>query len=547
MKLEQAIQKIKEIPNTTFNRQQKELAIKILQSSPEVEMSELFNFIIQRIKLGLTFDYVPKIAKGQISLIKELVDLNINADSTVEENENKLIIGENFDALKNLLLTHKNKIDLIYIDPPYNTETTKKEGNSMTEQQIATGGGAFSTSTKSKFIYWDKFTRTGWLNFIFERLKLAKDLLTEDGLIFVSIDDNEQAYLRVIMDEIFGEDNFLNQITWVSNKPGNQSTSKPFVETFEYVMVYGKPNSYFWQNKLSKEFLEKEMPLIYVPKNAKVVQNGDQEIRIGENLTLHPFNGNVQTRPSCRYPLFVNFKLNKIYVNKNDCSLPLVEIWPGGNKTDRVWSWSKETTKNNLDKLCLYKNTSGEISIHRKDLRNSFRVRNLILGTSINNKTGTKEVKNLGLDFDFPKPTKLLEVLFSNYKKDENITILDFFAGSGTTAHAVMKMNQKNNGARKFILVTNDENGIGRKVCYERLYRLIKGVSSDGRTWKAKDHPVYSGAKLRVFELQKHNVKLGTNINDLGMDAIKELKKLNPDFKSDNEDIYYRLSSLLQD
>ena len=550
MKLEQAIKKIQEIPNTVFNPEQKDLAVKILQRFPQEEISDLFKFITSRIKLGFTFDYVPKVAKGQISLIKELVDLNINVDSVAEADENKLIIGENFDALKNLLLTHKNKIDLIYIDPPYNTETTKYEGNHLSTQDDSNGGGGTLTpsSNKSKFIYWDKFSRTGWLNFIFERLKLAKNLLTEDGLIFVSIDDNEQAYLKVIMDEIFGEENFLNQITWISNKAGRQISGKPFIKTYEYVLVYGKKESSFWQNELKKTFLHEQMPLIYQKRIQETGEDESGSFVVGENLTQAGVNNfHFQNRPNLWYPLFVNYELNKIFTTKENSKIPLQEIWPGGKKGRHVWRWSKNKVQTSVQKLCLRKNVQGNITIHTKDLRSCFRVRDLILGSSINNKTGNAQIQNLGLKFDHPKPTSLLDILFSSYKSDEEITILDFFAGSGTTAQAIMEMNQRDNGKRKFILVTNDENDIGRQICYERLYRLIKGVSSDGQTWKTKDHPVYQDTKLRVFQLQKHNVKLGTNINDLGIGAIKELKKLNPDFKSDNEDIYYRLSSLLQD
>ena len=141
MKLEQAIKQINNFSDTVISPRQKELAIKILQESSQEDISELFNFIFQRIKLGFRFDFVPQIAKGQISLVQELKELNINTKKEVVENENKLIIGENYDALKNLLLTHKNKIDVIYIDPPYNTEAAKNEGNYLTQREILTGGG----------------------------------------------------------------------------------------------------------------------------------------------------------------------------------------------------------------------------------------------------------------------------------------------------------------------------------------------------------------------------------------------------------------------
>ena len=144
--------------------------------------------------VGFGFDYSPEIAKGRIVLLEEDKKRRINVGDEVTADENKLIIGDNYNALKSLLCTHKGKIDVIYIDPPYNTERASEEGNYSSKEKQGEG----------RFLYKDKFGRTGWLTMMKDRLHKAKDLLSEDGIIFVSIDDNQHAYLKILMDQIFG-------------------------------------------------------------------------------------------------------------------------------------------------------------------------------------------------------------------------------------------------------------------------------------------------------------------------------------------------------
>lgn len=159
---EHYIKKIEELPTTSFNKDQKTLAIKILNNTQDEDLENVYKLLSQRVKTGFVFDSAPAINNQQVAILKEnkklsLYDLNLNQkqyDENELTNDNLLIIGENYDALKNLLLTHKGKIDVIYIDPPYNTDASIKEKNNLSEDEI-------SQKSSNKFVYRDKFSRTG--------------------------------------------------------------------------------------------------------------------------------------------------------------------------------------------------------------------------------------------------------------------------------------------------------------------------------------------------------------------------------------------------
>ena len=193
-------QRIDLIAKESFNLEQKEIAKKLIDVVDVNDLDAAWGLISQRVKTGFVFDEAPEINHNCVAYIKENKTLGVNLENP-NATEHTLIIGENYDALKNLIAVYTDKqgkglIDLIYIDPPYGTEKSKKEGNDYKEEVES-----------KKFIYRDKYTRDGWLNMMNERLKLAKKLLADDGVMFISIDDNEQAYLKVLCDEIFGEDN----------------------------------------------------------------------------------------------------------------------------------------------------------------------------------------------------------------------------------------------------------------------------------------------------------------------------------------------------
>ena len=227
-KKEQIIKQINDFETKYFNEDQKKIMVDIIQNAPEEKAQVYFDFLKYKRKNGFTFDYSPEIAMGRIIKLYEDKQRRLNVDDNTTNKEHKLIIGDNYNALKSLLVTHKNRINIIYIDPPYNTESARTDGNQSSKEGI-----------ESKFIYKDKFGRGGWLNMMKQRLDLAKDLLTDDGVIFVSIDDQEQAYLKVLMDEIFGEENFCNTLIWEKNY-APKSNNKKFSVNHDYVLVYFK-------------------------------------------------------------------------------------------------------------------------------------------------------------------------------------------------------------------------------------------------------------------------------------------------------------------
>ncbi|MGY6172237.1 site-specific DNA-methyltransferase [Candidatus Mycoplasma pogonae] len=535
-----AINTIKNLDTTYLNQDQKRLALKIIESFDEKDdLNALLSFILKRIKIGFTFDETFEVAEGHIAVVNQLKDKNINIknNNLATENENKLIIGENYEALKNLLLTHKEKIDIIYIDPPYNTEKAANDGNNLSSKE----------GQASKFIYKDKFGRNGWLNMMNERLKLAKELLSEDGVIFVSIDDNEQAYLKVLMDEIFGEENFINLITWVSNRKGRQTSNVGLAKTNEYILFYAKNISTQNKIEMNREFLEKLMSNLYDSKDIQIFNDDISDyILLNElqNTNINSFN--IHTRKNLYYPIYTNG--NDISLEKEDNKY--FEILPPKNKDglQGVWRWSKEKVLNEKHNLKVI-NKNGLYKIYTKKRNISYYVKDIIFSSKISTNSGNSLLQTiLKSDFLYPKPTSLIKFL-TQFCSNKNATVLDFFAGSGTTGHAVLEINREDGGSRNFILVTNNENNIGIDVTYERLYRIIngQGTNKENFDWLKNNQP-YSTAKLRVFDIKHFDISIGKttekSIDEIKEIAISNLKLLNPNYNPQNLDIYYDLSGL---
>ena len=367
---------------------------------------------------------------------KERVDIELEENIPVlKENRkrfidnggemNFLIEGDNLAALKLLEKTHRGKIDLIYIDPPYNT------GN-------------------KDFVYNDSFVdktdgyrHSKWLSFMEKRLKLAKSLLSSKGVIFISIDDNEQANLKVLCDGVFGEFNFINQFIWKRNSSGKTEKDKFTVNT-EYVLLYRK-SSMCVLNAAYKPLADATIALYKKDDN-----DGRGRYR------LYPLQKPSSPGPETTYD----------YIDNNG------KVWKCPPKGWRI-KYEKLKALENDGRLCLENDTLSEKAYWNERANAGRRIDTLWIDLP-ENTVATKELSLLfegEVVFTNPKPTELvkrcLEVGYSNY------TILDFFAGSGTTGHAVMKLNAEDGGKRKFILVTNNENGICEKVTYERLKRVI--------------------------------------------------------------------------
>lgn len=361
-----------------------------------------------------------------------------------------LIEGDNLNALAALSYTHAGKIDVIYIDPPYNT------GN-------------------KDFVYNDSFVdkedgyrHSKWLSFMNRRLNIAKNLLSEKGVIFISIDDNEQAQLKMLCDEIFGERNFVAKCVWQSTAGSNTGTD--IVTVTEYIFVYCT----------CREFCKFDG----VISSEEAFKFSDEHEKERGRYSLDKLD---RRRVAGHYSEALNFP-----IEMPDGTLR----YPGGGreKSTEGWNylWSKTKVLWGIENgFIVFKKSKGTWSVYNKryskidnsgnPIERSIPFRNLITSDAFNTAQGTTEITSIfGVrTFDFPKPSKFIKQLLEiSVRTNKDSTVLDFFAGSGTTLHATMQLNAEDGGHRKCILVTNNENNICENVTYERNKRVIQGYTT---------------------------------------------------------------------
>lgn len=369
-------------------------------------------------------------------IYKELKNIDENKSNKI--NENFIIKGDNLDALKILAKGYTNKIKMIYIDPPYNTMNNDFIYNDNFRADfdaIARISGLIDESgNKSKNleemerIFKGTRTHSAWLCFMYPRLKLARDLLKDDGVIFISIDDNEQANLKLLCDEIFGEENFVSSFVWQKKSGGGQA--KYFYEGHEYILIYAKKKDLL--NGLFKEKTNsKNIETDFIRKiHGKYTNN--QKLKF--LYEKYP-NDIIEHR---------NLMFEELEIFKNENLIKQEKYDEIKEKLNNgIYFLKPYNEKFNL--ICKY--NDSEISLLYSIIKDVW------------NSDGATELENLfnGISlFSNPKPTNLLKILM-NSVCDNNDIILDFFAGSGTTAHAVMAQNLADNGNRKFILVQLDE------------------------------------------------------------------------------------------
>lgn len=342
-----------------------------------------------------------------------------------------LIEGDNLEALTALSYTHEGKVDVIYIDPPYNT------GN-------------------NDFVYNDKFVdseddyrHSKWLSFMHKRLKIARRLLSERGVIFISIDDNEQANLKLLCDEVFGEKNSVAEFVW-KKKQGGGNDSRYVVTEHEYILVYAKKLQDFI---IGTDMLYKPSDSLY-PFHDK---NGDYGL-----VTLD--KASIQFSKSLVYDIV-----------GPDSSVYRPRVVNGKQS---CWRWSQAKVKKQYEDL-VFKNGKVYTKYYRPK---GVTPRSLLVDIAYGRtESGRDDLAALfkKIPFDYPKPISLIKH-FITLGSNKNSTILDFFAGSGTTMHAVMQLNAEaeSKGKRQCILVTNNENNICEEVTYERNKRVIRGYTT---------------------------------------------------------------------
>ncbi len=394
---------------------------------------------------------------------------------------NFLIEGDNLAALKLLEKTHKGKIDVIYIDPPYNTGAKNWKYNN----DYVDGNDTFK---HSKFI-----------SFIQSRLQIAKKLLSNKGIIVLTIDDYEIENITLLMNEIFGEENRLGTVV-IKNNPQGRSTVNGFQISHEYGLFYGGKEA----------------------KIGRLARNKEQLARYNETDEYGPFewrNFRAQystESPKMVYPIFVkkdlsDFRIpllkwdekNKKYflleqpMNDEIISLPIDETG-----RQRTWKWSIETAiKEKSKNLGVRKDRLGNPTVYYKGRMKSEKMQPYTFWDKPEYSASTFGANILAdiigkKKFDYPKSIYAVIDSIRVASEELSSTILDFFAGSGTTGHAVLKLNAEDGGKRKFILCTNNENNICRDVTYERLKTVITGKRKDG-----SDYNEHYNASLKYYKI----------------------------------------------
>lgn len=423
-----------------------ELAKKIneLEGLTNEEKSELLKLLRSQKKYGLVWENKPEEIEARLQdelpVLEEVADRAIISDDPTAPNH-ILIEGDNLEALTALSYTHNGKIDVIYIDPPYNT------GN-------------------KDFVYNDSFVdredgyrHSKWLSFMSKRLKIAKGLLSDKGVIFISIDDNEQAQLKMLCDEIMGNKNCL--ATVVQKSRDSISGDLLFSPNHNYLLVYAK--------KQEVVFAERENFRIPVEINEKLFKNPDNDPR--GPWKLNPVDGPGGARKGNPYYTFLG--------------------------VTGYYRYSEEMMQKYYDDGLIVKRRT---SLGKKYFLSQAKAKKGIPPTTWwedagKTANGTKLLQQIVPEttFNNPKPIELIVrclQLLSN-----NATILDFFAGSGTTLHATMQLNSEDGGHRQCILVTNNENGICENVTYERNKRVIQGYT----TPKGEQVPGLTRNTLRYY------------------------------------------------
>lgn len=414
-------------------------------------------------KYGLVWDsekepeQVVLDCENNLPILERIEEKEIKTD---DSDDNILIEGDNFHALTVLNYTHKEKIDVIYIDPPYNT------GNK---------------DFKYNDCYVDKedgYRHSKWLNFMEKRLRLAHQLLKTSGFIIISINDIEHSNLKLLCDKIFYSGNYIADLPTIMNLKGNNDNFG-FSDTHEYTLIYAKNKSMCNVNYFNIDeeeiFNEWQIDEFGYYKEA-------------DNLRATGVNAPREKRPNLYYPIFINRTTKDFYITddnypKNKEDIIIYPINPDGEELS--WYWQKSTFNEKKHNLILKKTQNG-YQFYRKqrpvlgDIP-SKKAKTLFYKPEYSTSTATTLLKTMfGYKvFNNPKPVILVKDLIF-LMGNKNANILDFTAGSGTTAEAVIKLNKEDGGNRRFILCTNNENNICTDVCYPRIEKVINGYNKNG-------------------------------------------------------------------
>lgn len=395
-----------------------------------------------------------------------------------DNTDNLYIEGDNLEVLKLLQETYLGKIKMIYIDPPYNTGNDLVYEDDFVQNaseylansgQFDDAGNRLVTNTESNGRF-----HSDWLNMIYPRLRLAKDLLSGDGVIFISIDDGELDNLRKACNDVFGASNFVADLCVVNNLKG-RNDKKYIARANERLLMYVK----------SQEFEEHGLTL-----GEKVVSEYNEQDERGcyRLLELRKRGGpdTRKDRPNMYYPFYVDVRTGEVSLEQNE-KYSQVALPVKSDGEDGRWRWGKETSAKGLSEL-YGKKVGNKYNIYQKDYLVSedgarrVRPKSVLSGAAYSTDVSTKEYRSImgKIDFSNPKSTALLsDLIIYATQPDEEAIILDFFSGSGTTAHAVFKANAEENGNRRFIMVQLPEETDEKSEVYKAGYKNICEIGKE--------------------------------------------------------------------
>lgn len=413
-------------------------------------------------------------------------------ETTLKNRPNLLIKGNNLIALHSLKeyfrhQSEQNKVKLIYIDPPYNT-----------------GSDSFN--------YNDRFNHSTYLTFMKNRLEIARELLRDDGVIFVQCDDNEQAYLKVLMDEIFGRQNFDTCITHIVKPEGRMYGN--IAKTHEYILVYAKNITLLEFNEIEKIEHKFEFEDEFGGFNLQGLRN--RNVKKNNSLTC----------ASLRFPFFVSNEIDKngFYKVFTEFTNNTTEVYPSiVDGLESIWRWSKEKCVNEPQNICARKNADNTFSIFQKSRKSTTRAKSIFWDKEMITQKGTQEIKalfsNSNTDlFSTPKPEALMKRIIE-ISTNENDLVLDFFAGSGTTLAVAHKMKRRYIGIEQMEYIES--------ITKERLKKVIEGEQggiSKAVSWSGGGNLIYCElASLNAKFIEK--IENSSDENELNQ-IYENLQKL---------------------
>ena len=495
--------------------------------------AELSNEIIGEGEERYQFTWPDKRAANRLANTPTTMTLRPCREESVDfdHTQNLYIEGDNLDVLKVLRETYLGKVKMIYIDPPYNTgnDFVYNDDFAQSRDEFEETSGLFDEEGNQTIDPMQRNTEsngrfhTDWLNMIYPRLKVARDLLSDDGVIFITIDDNEDYNLRKICNEIFGTINYINTFAWINNLTGRQISGKGAAKTWEPILAYAKNSTALSTFNVDISFAKTNMPDAYKGFKKDLREDKHGPFAIGDTLYNHNRKFNEETRPNLVFSIFYNPLTEEIKSgNIGTFYEGFIEILPHSNGDGvhkyHAWRWSRNKVDNESFNLIVLPTSKGGYEIYTRIREfNTTTLKDVISNIS----NGDSELQKLFSDhkyFDYPKSVGLLKTLLGFSDKD--VIILDFFSGSATTAHAVMQLNAEDGGNRKFIMVQLPEKTDPKSEAYKAGYKNICEIG--------KERIRRAGQKIKEENKDKEGIeKLDTGFRVLKLDS------------SNMEEVYY--------